>query len=113
MVGTKQRRPGRPLQDSGQLPGQIMRALDGGVGSPGFERRHGVRRITDEKYSPTLELVGHLLVRLPGRDLDDVDVDLLTECLGENFAATLRRELRRRLTLAGQIGGDEHTEIAL
>ena len=78
VVGAQQRGIGRPVQDRGQLPGQVVRTLDGGVGSAGLERRHGVGRVADEKHSATSELVGHPLVGLPRRDIDDLHVDRLT-----------------------------------
>src|ERR1700736_1379311 len=88
-----------------------MRALNGGVGSPGLDRRHGVPGVPDEKDSPTLELVGHLLIGLPRGGLDDLELNLLADGLGEHFAAILRRELRRRLTPPREIRGDEHAKV--
>ncbi len=90
MVAGQQRRIGCSTQNRGQLPGQIVRALDGGVGSPGLERRHGVPAVADEKDSAALELVGHLFVWLPCRSLDDLEVDLLADGVGEQIAAVLR-----------------------
>ena len=69
--------------------------------------------VADEKDSATLELVGYLLVRLRRRDFDDLEVDLLTDRLGQHLAAIWRRELCRCLPLAGEVGGDEHAEVVL
>src|SRR5258708_15780257 len=113
VVAGEQRRIGCSTQNCGQLPGQVVRALDGGVGSPGLERRHGVSAVTDEKDSPALELVGYLFVWLPCRSLDDLEFDLLADGFGEHFAAVLRSELRGGLPFAREVGGDEHAEVVL
>lgn len=65
------------------------------------------------KTCPPTELVGDLFVGLPRGDLDEVDVQPLADCLGEQLAATLWCELVGRLALAGEIRGDEHAQIAL
>ena len=90
-----------------------MCALDGGVCSSGLERRHGVSAVSDEKYSPAMELVGYLLVWLPRRSLDDLEIDLFADGLGEHFGAILRGELRRGLPFAGEVRGDEHAKVVL
>src|SRR5271156_4516316 len=113
VVAGQQRRVGRTTQNCGQLPGQVVGALDGGVGPPGLERRHGVSAVADQKDSPALELVGYLFVWLPCRSLDDLEIDLLSDGFGEHFAAVLRRELQGGLPLAREVGGDEHAEIVL
>src|SRR6202789_2048336 len=113
VVAGQQRRIGRTTQNCGQLPGQVVGALDGGVGSPGLERRHGVSAVANQKDSPTMELVGYLFVWLPCRSLDDLEIDLLADGFGEHFAAVLRGELRGGLPLAREVGGDEHAEIVL
>src|SRR6202042_2089753 len=113
VVAGEQRRIGRSIKNCGQLPGQVVRALDGGVGPPGLERRHGVPAVADEKDSPALELVGYLLVWLPCRSLDDLEIDLLADGFGEHFAAVLRSELRGGLPFAREVGGDEHAEVVL
>src|SRR3984885_1577930 len=113
VVAGQQPDSGRAIEDRGQLPGEVMCALDGGVCSPGLERRHGVPAVSDEKYSPALELVGYLLIRLPCRSLDDLEIDLLADGLGEHFAAVLRGELRRGLPFAGKVRGDEHAKVVL
>src|SRR6202012_4143127 len=100
-------------QNRGQFPGQVVGALDGGVGSPGLERRHGVSAVADQKDSPALELVSHLFVWLPCRGLDDLEIDLLADGFGEHIAAVLRGELRGGLAPAREVGGDEHAEIVL
>src|SRR2546423_3187206 len=88
-----------------------MRALDGGVGSAGLEGWHGVSGVADEKDSPTLELVGDLLVGLPRRDIDDFNVDRLTDRPCQQLTAALRGELSGGLPAAGEVRGDEHAEV--
>ncbi|PQM48058.1 hypothetical protein C1Y40_01721 [Mycobacterium talmoniae] len=111
VVGGQQRRVGRPGQHRRQFPGQVVGALDRAVGSPGLERRHGVRRVADQKDAAAAEFVGHPLVGLPGRDVDDLDVDGLPDRRGDEIAAAVGGELRRGLPPAGKVGGGEHAEV--
>ena len=69
--------------------------------------------VADEKDSPALELVGHLLVWLPCRSLDDLETDLFADGFGEHFAAVLRGELRGGLPSVREVRGEEHAEVVL
>src|SRR5579875_4033149 len=113
VVRTEQLGPGHAGQDGSKLPGQVVCALDGRVGSPGLEGRHGVRGVADEKDSSALELVGYPLVGLPCGDIHDLQVDLLADCLGKYLRAPLRSELLGGFAFVGEVGGDEYAKVAL
>src|SRR5262245_4883777 len=113
VVGIEQSVSGRPVEDRRQLPRQVVGALNCDVRPARLERRHGVSTVADEKDTAAAEMVSNQLVWLPRGDVDDVDIDRLTDCCNQQVSTVLLGKRGRCVTVLGKVGGDEYGEVTV